>query len=85
MENAVCPIDGRYSGKTKELGKYFSEEALIEYRIKIEIEYFIMLMGQIGDLSKSDEKNLRKIYENFSDAKAVKNKNCILNSNNIVY
>ena len=40
---AVSPIDGRYYGKTKELANYFSEYALIKYRIKVEIEYFIML------------------------------------------
>ena len=41
--NAISPIDGRYRSKTKPLSNYFSEEALIKYRIKVEIEYFISL------------------------------------------
>ena len=40
---AVSPIDGRYRSKTEELGAYFSEFALIKYRVKVEIEYFISL------------------------------------------
>jgi len=41
--NAISPIDGRYRGKIEELANYFSEEALIKYRVKVEIEYFIAL------------------------------------------
>ena len=41
--NAISPIDGRYYLKTKKLKKYFSESALIRYRVKVEIEYFIAL------------------------------------------
>jgi adenylosuccinate lyase len=41
--NAISPIDGRYRSKTKSLAGYFSEEALIKYRVQIEIEYFIEL------------------------------------------
>ena len=41
--NAISPIDGRYRGKVESLSKYFSEEALIKYRVLIEIEYFIAL------------------------------------------
>ena len=41
--NAISPIDGRYRKKTESLSKYFSEESLIQYRLKIEIEYFIAL------------------------------------------
>ena len=41
--NAISPIDGRYRSKTSELAPYFSEEALINYRVRVEIEYFIGL------------------------------------------
>ena len=41
--NAISPIDGRYRSKTKSLAAYFSEEALIKYRVRVEIEYFIAL------------------------------------------
>ena len=41
--NAISPIDGRYRSKTKSLSAYFSEEALIKYRVRVEIEYFIGL------------------------------------------
>jgi adenylosuccinate lyase len=41
--NAVSPIDGRYRNKTASLSKYFSEEALIKYRVLVEVEYFIAL------------------------------------------
>ena len=41
--NAISPIDGRYRSKTATLGNYFSEEALIKYRVQVEIEYFIAL------------------------------------------
>jgi adenylosuccinate lyase len=40
---AISPIDGRYHSKTKHLSAYFSEEALIRYRVKVEVEYFIAL------------------------------------------
>ena len=43
MLNAISPIDGRYYNKTKKLKKYFSEEALIKYRIQVEVEYFLAL------------------------------------------
>ena len=41
--NAISPIDGRYHSKTKSLSAYFSEKALIKYRVKVEVEYFIAL------------------------------------------
>ncbi|MEX0359954.1 MAG: adenylosuccinate lyase, partial [Allomuricauda sp.] len=41
--NAISPIDGRYRNKTEAFGAYFSEEALIKYRVRVEIEYFIAL------------------------------------------
>lgn len=75
---AISPIDGRYASKTKDLVSYFSEEALIKYRIKIEIEYFIALcelpLPQLQKVDRSYFPKLREIYETFSleDAQAVK-------------
>ncbi len=75
---AISPIDGRYHQKTKELIAYFSEEALIKFRIRVEIEYFIALcklpLPQLKSIDKGAFKDLRKIYENFTedDATAVK-------------
>ena len=46
--DAISPIDGRYRGKTEPLAAYFSESALIRYRVKVEIEYYIALMQQLG-------------------------------------
>ena len=76
--SAVSPIDGRYRSKTKKLSAYFSEEALIKYRIKVEIEYFIALfeqgLPQLKDVDPDNFKKLRELYENFTtiDAQAVK-------------
>ena len=71
---AVSPIDGRYHGKTKDLANYFSEYALIKYRVKVEIEYFITLCELPLPQLKSFDKNffpaLRKIYTEFSEADA---------------
>ena len=76
--NAISPIDGRYSTKTKELQKFFSESSLIKYRIQVEIEYFIVLcqipLKQLKSFPKEKFINLREIYLKFSesDAKKVK-------------
>ncbi|MFT6717478.1 MAG: adenylosuccinate lyase [Saprospiraceae bacterium] len=76
--NAITPIDGRYSRVTAPLGKYFSEAALIQYRIRIEIEYFIALceegIPQLKEVDASLYPQLRSLYENFTveDAQAVK-------------
>lgn len=76
--NAVSPIDGRYRSKTVKLAAYFSEEALIKYRVLVEIEYFIALcnipLPQLKDFNKSHFSNLRTIYKNFTsiDASAIK-------------
>ena len=76
--NAISPIDGRYRGKTKSLSKYFSEEALIQYRVRVEIEYFIALceipLPQLENLNASIFEDLRSIYKHFSeeDAKEIK-------------
>ena len=75
---AISPIDGRYRRVTKELGTYFSEAALIKYRVRVEIEYFIALcelpLPQLTDFDKSLFEPIRDIYRNFSndDALAVK-------------
>ena len=74
--NAVSPIDGRYRDKVASLANYFSEEALIKYRVKVEIEYFIALceipLPQLSDFSKDLYPDLRKIYEDFSADDALK-------------
>ena len=73
--NAVSPIDGRYRNKTVSLSKYFSEEALIKYRVLVEIEYFISLceipLPQLQDINSSLFESLRDIYLNFSTADAI--------------
>lgn len=75
---AVSPIDGRYHGKTEKLSEYFSEYALIRYRVKVEVEYFIALcelpLPQLADLDKEYYGELRKIYNGFSleDATHIK-------------
>lgn len=76
--NAISPIDGRYRSKTKSLASYFSEEALIQYRVRVEIEYFIALcelpLPQLEDFNPSLFEDLRSIYNHFTeeDAKEVK-------------
>lgn len=75
---AISPIDGRYRGKCENLDRYFSEFALIRYRVKVEIEYFIALSATIEPLKAFDAKAfaepLRDIYRNFSldDARRIK-------------
>ena len=75
---AISPIDGRYRGKTVSLAGYFSEYALIRYRIRVEIEYFIALcqlpLPQLQDFDHSLFATLRNIYSDFSldDARRVK-------------
>ncbi len=75
---AISPIDGRYRGKAEPLANYFSEYALIRYRVRVEIEYFIALseipLPQVGSLSDEQKNGLRNIYKNFSiaDAKHIK-------------
>lgn len=75
---AISPIDGRYYQKTKDLASFFSEEALIRYRVKVEIEYFIALckadIPQLKEVKSSTFSELQKIYSNFSlsDAQEIK-------------
>ncbi len=72
---AISPIDGRYRTKTEILAGYFSEYALIKYRVRVEIEYFIALAEEgIGPLKKVDKNRfdeLRRIYRDFSLEDAV--------------
>ncbi len=72
---AISPIDGRYLSKTGQLSEYFSEQALIKYRVRIEIEYFIALcelgLPQLKQLEESKFPDLRKIYSNFTTENAL--------------
>lgn len=82
---AVSPIDGRYRSKTEQLDAYFSEFALIRYRIKVEIEYFIALcelpLPQLADVDKSVFPSLREVYNSFTlaDAQRVKDIESVTN------
>lgn len=92
---AISPVDGRYRGKTAGLDRYFSEFALIRYRVKVEVEYFIALaelpLPQLASLSMELEgmkltkaeifERLRSIYSNFSidDAKRIKEHESVTN------
>ena len=73
--NAISPIDGRYRSKTISLSPYFSEEALIKYRVLVEVEYFIALreadVPQLAKIDKSIYDSLRAIYKNFSTEDAL--------------
>ena len=68
--NAISPIDGRYRSKTQSLSPYFSEQALIKYRVLVEIEYFIALcelpLPQLTGVNKNLYSALREIYTNFT-------------------
>lgn len=76
--NAISPLDGRYRDKVHALAAYFSEQALIKYRVKVEIEYFLALcaipLPQLADFDASREQDLREIYLEFgmADALAIK-------------
>lgn len=71
---AISPIDGRYRSKVDELGNYFSEYALIKYRVRVEVEYFIALceipLPQLTGVDKAVFAQLRNIYTNMSCAEA---------------
>ncbi len=73
--NAISPIDGRYRNKVDQLAPFFSEEALIKYRVLIEIEYFIALceipLPQLASVDATIFDDLRKIYNNFSSEDAL--------------
>jgi len=72
---AVSPVDGRYYGATNELAAYFSEFALIKYRVLVEVEYFIALSAsgieQLSHFDGSLNERLRDIYRNFSEEDAI--------------
>ena len=72
--NAISPIDGRYRGKVETLASYFSEGALIRYRVRVEIEYFIALSDKLGFAPELKQASLRSrlrgIYQNFTDEDA---------------
>jgi adenylosuccinate lyase len=72
---AISPIDGRYAGKTLPLQAFFSEQALIKYRVRVEIEYFIALceipLPQLSEFDKQKFQKLRDIYINFSDENSL--------------
>ena len=72
--NAISPVDGRYRSKTESLAPYFSEKALIKYRVRVEIEYFIALcelpLPQLSNFETSNFKALRDIYIQFNTGNA---------------
>ena len=74
--SAISPIDGRYRDKVEILAPYFSEEALIRYRVKVEIEYFISLcsipLPQLSGFEKQKFEDLRKVYTEFDSGDAQK-------------
>lgn len=76
--SAISPVDGRYHNSTKELSQYFSEAALIKFRVHVEIEYFISLcelpLAQLKHFEHQQFSALRSIYQNFSetDAETIK-------------
>ena len=73
--NAISPIDGRYRNKTMSLSKYFSEEALIRYRVLVEVEYFIALceipLPQLKGIDATHFEKLRGLYNNFTTEDAL--------------
>jgi adenylosuccinate lyase len=73
--NAISPIDGRYRNKVESLGEYFSEQALIKYRVLVEVEYFIALCNsdipQLIDFPQERFDDLRKIYESLGSKEAA--------------
>jgi len=76
---AISPIDGRYKSKTSELNAYFSEFALIKYRVRVEVEYFIALselkIKNLPQLQKLQKDELRNLYNDFSLEDAIQIKN----------
>lgn len=85
---AISPIDGRYRGKTEALAEYFSEYALIKYRVRVEIEYFITLcelpLPQLASFDHALFARLRQIYLSFSEADAQRVKDIEMITNHDV-
>ena len=79
---SISPIDGRYRAKVESLSQYFSEFALIQYRVKVEIEYFIALceipLPQLIEFPTDLYAELRAIYQDFNIAEAEKIKKIVL-------
>ena len=73
---AVSPIDGRYRKATEPLATYFSEQALIRYRVRVEVEYFIALcelpLPQLADFDPARFDDLRAVYRDFTEADAAR-------------
>jgi len=73
--NSISPVDGRYQQQVIELSDYFSESALMRYRVRVEVEYFIALteipLTQLKSYDKSSNNSLRDLYNNFSIADAL--------------
>ncbi len=68
--HAISPIDGRYASKVSQLSQYFSEAALIKYRVRVEVEYYISLskvLPQLSNVTEAHYKELRNIHINFND------------------
>lgn len=86
--HAISPIDGRYSRQTHELSAYFSEAALMRFRVQVEIEYFIALcqipLPQLADFDHQHFGQLRKLYTDFSENNAVSIKNIEATTNHDV-
>ena len=82
---AISPVDGRYRGKTESLANYFSEWALIKYRVRVEVEYFIALcelpIPQLKNIDSALFEQLRAIYRDFSveDAQRIKDIESVTN------
>jgi len=82
---AISPIDGRYRDKVDVLGEYFSEYALIRYRVLVEVEYFISLceypLPQLADFDTNNFDELRSLYLDFTveDAQKVKDIEAVTN------
>ena len=77
--NAISPLDGRYGSSVKDLAAYFSESALMQYRVTVEVEYLIALGNEKGikglkSFTKTEQKKLRNIYKTFGPAAANKTK-----------
>ena len=75
--NNISPLDGRYANNINDLSAYFSESALMGYRLKVEIEYLIALgndkgIKELPPFSKTEQSRLRKIYQNFNSTDAEK-------------
>ncbi len=73
----ISPLDGRYTDSVSDLSSYFSEMALMRYRLRVEIEYLIALgnekaIKELQSFSKDEQTRLRKIYQNFNSAGAEK-------------